>query len=170
MNVERRFWQKVDKSGGPDACWPWQAKIDNWGYGVFSTTPFTSIHASRYAYILTNSDPGKLLVLHKCDNPSCCNPSHLFLGTNLDNSRDKFSKGRQRFLFGNQHPQAKLTEEQVIEILSAYENGGITQRELAEKYGVEQTVISGIVLGKTWSHITGKPKNVRQSRRTKITD
>jgi len=89
------FWSKVDRSAGPDACWPWLASCVRGGYGGLRLRPFGSFLAHRVAYQLTYGDlSADLLVCHKCDNPPCCNPACLFQGTYLENIRDAVSKGR----------------------------------------------------------------------------
>lgn len=92
-----QFWSKVDRRA-PDECWPWIAKARNkHGYGVMRLRgERRNVKASRYAWILTHGEIASraLQVCHKCDNPSCCNPAHLFLGTALDNTRDMRSKNR----------------------------------------------------------------------------
>jgi hypothetical protein len=99
MTTEERFWAKVDRSGGPDACWLWTAgtfRLRN-GYGKFGADPAASrtVYAHRFAYELSHGPiPPGLLVCHHCDNPPCCNPAHLFLGTIADNMRDMSDKGR----------------------------------------------------------------------------
>ena len=90
-----RFWPKVDRSGGLGACWPWTGATGDRGYGHFWDGARYR-HASRVAWILTHEDPGPLFVLHRCDNPPCCNPAHLFLGTHQDNMDDMTEKGRWR--------------------------------------------------------------------------
>lgn len=94
---EMRFWGKVDKSAGPEACWPWKAwRNPRFGYGM-SSYKGASIYASKVAWIYTHGEPPKgLHVLHKCDYPACCNPAHLFLGTHLENMKDMDAKGRRR--------------------------------------------------------------------------
>lgn len=94
-----RFWAKVDKSGGPDACWIWTASKVPSGYGSFGVNG-RLFGAHRIAWVLENGQiphDGSyhgMCVCHKCDNPACCNPAHLFLGTNMDNARDREKKGR----------------------------------------------------------------------------
>jgi len=92
-----RFWAKVDRSGGPDACWPWTGTKNKDGYGGFRAVG--KMHKShRVAWTIAHGEiPGGYCVLHHCDNPPCCNPSslHLWLGTNDDNTADKCAKGRQ---------------------------------------------------------------------------
>lgn len=88
-----RFWSKVDRSGGPDACWPWTRSLHTKGYGQTSVAGVRASH--RAAWILTNGPiPAGLCVCHRCDNPPCCNPAHLFLGSLGDNNRDRSIKGR----------------------------------------------------------------------------
>lgn len=87
-----RFWTKVDKSG---ECWLWQAACDNHGYGCFWFGGRLQ-KSSRVSWSLAHGDPGELFVLHRCDNPRCVNPEHLFLGTQQDNLIDMRAKGRGR--------------------------------------------------------------------------
>jgi hypothetical protein len=88
-----RFWAKVDRSGGPEACWPWTAYQQPTGYGRFGIGRKV-FSANRIAYkMATGNDPMQSLVCHRCDNPPCCNPTHLFLGNHTDNGRDAASKG-----------------------------------------------------------------------------
>jgi hypothetical protein len=99
--------------------------------------------------LATGKQPGPLCVLHKCDNPGCCNPAHLFLGTHADNAADRDAKGRSASHSGEDNGKAKLTERQVLKIRVSNE-GGVA---LAIKYGVTRYTISNIRLRKTWKHI-----------------
>lgn len=179
--LEERFWGKVEKSTDPDGCWEWTAGRFSKGYGAFSIKGRNQ-KANRVAWQLVHGTiPEGLCVLHKCDNPGCVRPDHLFLGTNLDNSKDCSQKGRrprgdrawprlhpERLARGKQngahtHPEkrprgerqglAKLVASQVVEIRSLYGMGSMSQRELAESYGVHQYTIWAIVNRKTWKHI-----------------
>jgi hypothetical protein len=147
-----RFWPKVDRGAGPDACWPWTASTTH-GYGQIGV-PGTRPHkAHRVAWELTNGPiPDGLLVCHRCDNPPCCNPAHLFLGTNADNMRDMVAKGRagSRTAAGDLNPKARLTPEQVQEIRAAIASGEKFS-ELARRMGVSWTAVGNIAKGKTWS-------------------
>lgn len=156
-----RFWNKVDKSGGLDACWPWTGARHPAGYGLFSVTRGvwpTGSH--RYAWELANgSIPEGRWVLHRCDNPPCCNPSHLFLGDCQDNETDKVSKGRQArgdrhgrrkhpeaYPSGERHHAAKLTDAQVAEV-RRLAGEGHSQRALARRFGMSQPGIGKLLRG-----------------------
>lgn len=151
MTFEERaiiFWEKVDRSAGPVACWTWTGAITaKWGYGCFNLGENVVRGAHKLAWLLTNGDPKGLCVLHRCDNRVCCNPAHLFLGTKQDNSDDKLAKRR--------HP-TKLTYEQVREIklaLAERKGRGNVLNELAEKYGVKYGTIYHIKNGVNWAWV-----------------
>lgn len=150
-----RFWSKV-KMRGLNECWEWQAvKRENNGYGLFGVEG-TMLYAHRVAWSLMNGKiPDGMYVLHKCDNRSCCNPNHLFLGTHQDNMSDMVNKGRQSRISrpGAMNPNAKLTESQVIEIRSKYKLGGTTLKKLASEYGVSFSNISRVIRGQHWANI-----------------
>lgn len=163
---ERNFWKKVDKSG-PNDCWLWTAAKSKKGYGSFGAGKNSSSH--RISWTLSNGQiPDELCVCHRCDNPPCVNPDHLFLGTNLDNVRDKISKGRARYDCGDNHharlrpermargercSNAKLTAEKVIEIRTIYAAGGTTLKKLGAQFDVHLSLISLVVQRKIWKHI-----------------
>lgn len=178
--VAQRFWAKVDRRG-PDDCWPWTANMGSDGYGKFWIDG-TSKHASRVAWSLTfgvipDSTP---LVCHRCDNPRCCNPAHLFLGTARDNTRDMHEKGRAAMgerHFSHLHPEllprgerhgsrtkpgalprgeahhgAKLTTADVLAMRAA-RAAGASPKALAAQYGVTPTTVVSICLRRTWQHV-----------------
>jgi predicted XRE-type DNA-binding protein len=175
----KRFWSRVDRRD-PDECWPWLKRADKDGYGIISFQ-FVQLRTHRVAFFLsTNIQPLRMKVLHQCDNPPCCNPAHLFLGTPAQNMLDKCAKGREskgakhsasmnsdlrkgdlngarlhieRMPRGEANGNAKFTPEIVRAIRRRYAAGGIYQHQLAKQYHVTQAVISQIVSGKTWRHI-----------------
>lgn len=149
-----RFWSKVDRRG-PNDCWPWLASLQG-QYGQFYWRG-RPLKASRAAWILTNGSPGRLHVLHKCDNPLCVNPKHLFLGTHADNLKDMWSKGRARpwpqtRSRGEASPVAKLTE-RAVRKMRRERAAGATYIALAKRYGVDRMTIKAAVLRKTWRHV-----------------
>jgi len=157
-----RFWSSVDKSERPKSCWIWKAGKDKYGYGIFCCGG-DNYRAHRVAYQLTQGEiPKGKCVLHHCDNPSCVNPSHLFVGTHADNVRDKVAKGRQArgdtlrsnriFLKGGAVGTSKLNEEQVKEIRSLAAMG-LHRKKIAEKFNVHKDTIRDIIRRKIWKHI-----------------
>ena len=148
-----RFWEKVDRRG-PDECWPWTAAANKKGYGLIGRgrRGQGNVRSNRATWELTRGPiPDGMLVCHKCDNPSCCNPSHLFLGTPRDNHEDKVEKGNQ--VRGVEVGNAKLTREDVLEIRRLYATGNYYYRELAETFGVSQSQIGRIVRFQRWKHL-----------------
>lgn len=157
------FWSRMDKSGGPDACWVWTQYKCRDGYGKYGKK---STPAHRMAWFVTNGPiPDGMLVCHRCDNPPCCNPAHLFLGTVADNHRDMVQKGRhargdtsgsrtciESRPRGEGHGRAKLNNEAVADI-RARATGGEATASLARSYGVGWSTVYGVVTGKTWCHL-----------------
>lgn len=180
----RNFWAKVDKTPGhgPDgSCWIWMAHKDKDGYGMFGFQGH-KYKAHRISYTLEYGPiPRGLLGLHKCDNPGCMRPDHVWIGTTADNIKDRFRKGRssrgdnhysrlqpdrlsrgdnhysrlnpERMTRGKKHHSCSFTEDQVLEIRARYKNGGCTHRGLAKEYGVAKSSIQNIVTRKTWTHL-----------------
>ena len=174
MTLQERFWSKVDKSAGPDGCWPWTAGMFPSRYGVFRA-PGLSQRAHRVAWVLVYGEiPKGACVLHRCDNPPCCNPAHLWIGSHQDNVADKVRKGRQAkgdrngsrlhpdkrargdrngsrlhpeaLRRGERHCRAKLTEAQVAEIRHA--SGTLAM--IASRFGVHLSTIHQIRSNRTW--------------------
>ena len=149
---EDRFWAKVRK-GGPDDCWLWTAGTDKDGYGRFMWN-MRNPRSHRVAYeLLVGPIPEGLYACHTCDNPPCCNPAHIFLGTQLDNIRDAASKGR--LATGNCTrtkgcPGVALSPADVQDIRSAC---GKSNRVLARHYGVHPSTISRARRMETWKHV-----------------
>jgi HNH endonuclease len=141
-----RFWAKVKKSDDPEGCWLWQGAPGRGGYGVIKVDSYASMYAHRFSYELANGPiPEGLDVLHRCDVPLCVNPSHLWLGTPVDNMTDMMKKGRCTY--------AKLTPDKVVEIRRLYATGDYPQTELAKQFGVNQMSISNVVTRRSWKHV-----------------
>lgn len=140
-----KFWSKVNKT---DDCWKWTAAKCH-GYGYFGFRG-KSMRAHRVSWILHFGEiPKGKIICHKCDNPSCVNPQHLFLGSWKDNSMDRQRKGRTKKEF----IPTKLNEIQVKEIRQKYIPYKYGCRKLAEEYGVDHSMIWFIIKNKTWKHI-----------------
>ena len=154
---EGQLWSRV-AVGAPDECWEWQGAVTQYGYGTMMVEKRRR-GPHRQAWILTNGDIADgLFVCHSCDNRRCCNPAHLWLGTNDDNMRDRDEKGRgtpppaNEHLIGEAHPNSKITERDVLKI-RALVAGGATQTEVASIFGLTQPNVSMIVHGVTWKHV-----------------
>lgn len=153
--IADRFWKKVAKS---EWCWNWTGCRDGNGYGEIGTGGKRGVaFAHRVSYELHNGPiPEGMHVLHKCDNPSCVRPDHLFIGTHTDNMRDMWAKGRGRCdgagRKGSANGNHKLTEEQVGAIRQRL-SAGQSQRSLGQEYGVSKTLIGLISKGRAWKNI-----------------
>lgn len=144
-----RFTQRC-LVGNEDQCWLWRGHIDRCGYGKLGIEP-----AHRVSCKLFRGEiPPGMYVLHKCDNPPCVNPAHLFVGTQLENMRDAMRKGRFRAdKRGEDHGNAKLTEDAVLVILNTDTSRRGVRRELAQRFGVCAGTIDAIKYGRTWKHV-----------------
>lgn len=144
-----RFLSKIDR-GGENDCWEWKAGKRE-GYGRFRLENKNYV-ATRIMWKLTRSDPYGSFVCHTCDNPSCCNPNHLFLGSAADNNYDKESKGRAKYPKGENNGLSKLTDVQAAEIYMSTDKA----RDLAAKFNVSDVCINKIRNSETWTHVTSK--------------
>lgn len=134
--ARERFWSHVDMSGD---CWLWTASTQG-KYGQFRIAPGVKTSAHRYAWVLMHGEiPDGLIVCHTCDNPRCVNVDHMFLGTHADNTKDMCLKDRANKKISNAIAESIRVE---------YREGTRTQKFLAEKYGVDRSLISLIVTGR----------------------
>ena len=142
----KRFWEKVDRSGD---CWEWRAGATR-GYGTF-WDGHKMVYAHRFSFLLDRGFiPSDTCVLHNCDNPSCVNPEHLFLGTRKDNMQDSISKKRNSR--GEVHGRSVLTKKDVYEIRRLH-TLGVEQRILAKMWKIDPSNVSLIASKKRWAHI-----------------
>lgn len=140
---------------GDNGCLNWPASRNLGGYGRLWVDN-KEMRTHRYAYERANGPiPEGLFVLHRCDNPSCCNIDHLFLGTNADNMNDMYQKGRghDSWLAGESRSNSKLTDRIVQECKILHYFTGVEQGALADHYGISNQVLNLAIRGKRWSHL-----------------
>ncbi len=170
MNLKTilRFLSKLKTSDS--GCWIWCGCGSSRGYGK-TTIASKDIRAHRLSWMIFKGEiPDGLFVCHQCDNPSCCNPSHLFLGTQAENVIDKVTKGRQakgdthyarlhpeRLARGTSHGMSKLDEDKVRQIRLEYTGTRGELGMLAKKYGVAKATVHQVVRGRLWSHVLTSP-------------
>lgn len=156
---EAAFWAKTNRSG---ECWVWTGRRNPKGYGLaWNRARLTGNRradegAHRIAWVLINGPiPAGLCVLHRCDNPPCIRPDHLWLGTKADNSADMKAKGRtyRPTWIGAAVPTAKITDVIASEIRRKYATGSVTQAELARQYGLTPPTVSAVITRRTWRHV-----------------
>lgn len=165
-NTPESFWRKVNQ-GVPNECWPWRAscKVDGYGQITYQGQPW---RAHRLAYVLTNGPiPAGLVVMHLCDNRSCCNPLHLSIGTVVGNNADMRAKGRQRGAPGDKngsclHPESrprgenhcrsKLREQDVLQ-MKQMRLFGNTYKTIARYFDVHLATAHRAVTGRRWRHL-----------------
>lgn len=148
-SLHERFWSKVNRLG-INECWPWMAAVrrPDEGYGAFY---LNGRHqpSNRVAWMLTNGPiPQGLVVCHRCDNPPCCNPAHLFLGTKLDNDKDRIAKGRQ--CRGSQQKYAVCTENDVKRLRELKQQIGL--KAAAAMMGIKYSTAYDMCT-RSWRHV-----------------
>jgi len=153
MNDSSSLQQRLESHiVSKDGCWLTDLCCCRNGYPKIGVGGKTQ-KASRVMFELFNGEiPKGFYVCHKCDNPSCINPNHLFLGTQKDNMVDMAKKGRSTK--GSRNRSAKLNEDDVVEIKRLLSEGRLNQKEISDLYGVDRKIISGIKNGKIWRHVS----------------
>lgn len=158
-----KFWSKVDKSAGLGpasmgrTCWEWLLLTDGWGYGNCDTPLVKgTTKAHRISYILTYGDFDRsLFVCHKCDNPKCVRPDHLFLGTPKDNADDMTKKGRNKPQKGEKNPFATFTNQEVLDLREEYSREPFLLSDRCRDLGVSNCVLYNALRGRTYAHLPG---------------
>lgn len=153
--TDARFWAKVDKSAGPHGCWPWLAAINPNGYGAFHPTKEETVGAHRWALSRSLGRPLRQdeFACHRCDNPQCVNPSHLFPGTHADNMSDMVTKGRSAR--GVRKVKTHRLQDWQVVAMRHDAAAGAPVKTLAQKYGVSEALISMICRGERRAHLGG---------------
>lgn len=148
-----KFWGKVDQSGGPDACWPWTGDKHRKGYGRAFVYGF-SVPSHRLALTLHSGEPSddSLHACHTCDNPPCCNPAHLWWGTNSENVRDAISKGRWSNI-----AKRKIDRDELV----ALRVQGLSYSQLAKHFSVNQANIGRALKASGYSELMGDKLKAR---------
>lgn len=141
------FWEKVDKYKPGTQCWLWTASKNEKGYGYFGRGKWRRAHRAAWLLVKGEIPPG-MMVCHRCDNPSCVNPDHLYLGTQHDNSRDQGMRER--------HNNAKLSYKQWRQLLKLWDTGQYTQKELGKVFGLNQQNVSECVRRRSYKHYQGR--------------
>lgn len=163
LTVEQRLAKYTDRSAGPDACWPWMGARCG-GYGLIKISRKME-RAHRVAWKISNgrSAPDDMEVCHRCDNPPCVNPGHLWLGTPYANQRDKAVKGRTTRKNGSENPTAKLTADEARHIYRLPPPNWA----IALAFNVTESTVATIKRGERWSHATGAPMTLGTNERNR---
>lgn len=155
--LKKSFEKHVIRQEG---CWSWKGPIDKGGYSVMSCRPeIGSNKGHKASWLIYHGEiPKYMYICHKCDNPICTNPDHLWIGTSKQNNDDKISKGRARYILpphkiGSENGSSKLTEDQVKQIKMLISSGRSCYG-IGKEFNVSKTTILRIKNGKNWGHVT----------------
>ena len=150
-----KFFKSINYPGNDFECWLWMKDL-NFGYGIFHINQIKKVRAHRFIYeCYYGPIPPGLLVMHSCDNPRCCNPEHLSIGTTQDNVDDKIRKNCQAV--GSKNGFSTLTEDEIIDILEGIKNDKFkTRSQICQQYSISNQTIYMILNRKRWQHVTNK--------------
>lgn len=159
FTLEERLWSRIQR-GNPEECWLWMGYVGSCGYGYIGLGggrhgKIRHAHHVTWEVVHKRIVPPGMEVCHSCDNPRCCNPAHLWLGTHAENMADRKNKGRAITASGELNASAKLSQSQVDEIRKLLAEGHTTV-EIGRRYGVTQACISHIATGRTWRTVHDK--------------
>lgn len=141
-----RFWSYVDRSGGPDACWPWTRSRHSKGYGQYGVGGH-NYRTNRLAYFLEYGEWPEPIGCHTCDNPPCCNPAHIYAGTPKQNTADMVRQGKHN------RPHARFSDDEVRAFRARYA-AGETLKAIAASAGHDMSAMSKLLRGLHYRHIT----------------
>jgi hypothetical protein len=145
-NTKKKFWSLIEVKG-PDECWPWKGKLNRDGYaqwywkGQLRMVHHVAFQIHNHCFFprgTRKTGSGGIVIRHNCDNPPCCNPHHLLKGTQLDNVRDKFERGRNCKWW-------KVSEEMVKQIKKKFSSGKWTKKEIGDEYGIHPSWVGRIL-------------------------
>ncbi|GAG00515.1 unnamed protein product, partial [marine sediment metagenome] len=146
ISLEKKFWRHVDKRNH-DECWPWTGPLRGKGYGHINHMSSMNLSAHRVSWILHNGFvPEGKLVLHRCDNPACVNPSHLYIGTYSDNNMDREYRNP-----GTSGRPSTIGARNTQLIIDFYKSGKFKQTQLSKIFGISRAQVSRICTGKQGS-------------------
>lgn len=150
LSLSARFWSHVDRTDGPDACWPWAGRRRESGHGQFKLDG-KCVEAHRVAYMLATGQavlPG-IVIRHRCSNAACCRPDHLVPGSQFDNVQDRVQA--RRSATGERNGRAKLTAGAVRQMRQWWRRGLVTKGDCARMYGVTVRAITFALDGDNWA-------------------
>jgi len=171
QTIEARFWDRVDMSAGPDACWPWTGATGSNGRGrVIRDGKPKYAYRIAWEYANGTTFPEGLSACHECDNPACCNPRHITPGTPAYNMAGARERGRTRNgpRWGLDHHKVTFGPDEVAQIVAEYLAGGITQAELARRWGTSQTSVSNWVRAEVRPDAGVEPTPIGRGRRPQV--